>query len=117
MGNKISLDEEVKESILDYDCSAWKIAQGIKDGKYQKIVVLNGAGISVSAGIPDFRTPGTGIYDNIKFLDLPTPESVFDLSYFKHTKGAAFYKLAKEMWPDNFSPTPAHLFIRILFDE
>jgi NAD-dependent SIR2 family protein deacetylase len=34
------------------------IAQKIKSGG--KIVTMAGAGMSVSAGIPDFRTPGTG---------------------------------------------------------
>ena len=34
--------------------------------KAQRIVVLVGAGISVSCGIPDFRSPGTGLYDVIR---------------------------------------------------
>ena len=29
--------------------------------KYRNVVVVMGAGASVSAGIPDFRTPGTGL--------------------------------------------------------
>lgn len=36
------------------------VAALIASGRARSIVVLAGAGISVAAGIPDFRTPGTG---------------------------------------------------------
>lgn len=44
---------------------------------------MTGAGISVSAGIPDFRSPGTGIYDNLKEYNLDSPEDLFSLPFFK----------------------------------
>lgn len=37
------------------------IAECITSGKCSKIIVLCGAGVSCSAGIPDFRTPGSGL--------------------------------------------------------
>ena len=42
-------DQEAK-SVLDYDVSLDKIAQQISDGEIQSILVMAGAGISVSAG-------------------------------------------------------------------
>lgn len=39
-----------------------KFAAMIQKGKTNKILVVTGAGISVSAGIPDFRSPGTGTF-------------------------------------------------------
>ena len=39
------------------------IAEKIRDAT--KIFVLAGAGISVAAGIPDFRSPGTGLYSQL----------------------------------------------------
>ena len=47
------------------------------------IVVMTGAGISTAAGIPDFRSPGTGLYDNLEKYDLPHPQAVFEIKFFK----------------------------------
>jgi len=35
-----------------------------------------------ACGIPDFRSPGTGLYDNLAQYDLPYPQAVFDIGYF-----------------------------------
>ena len=86
------------------------VAEYIATKQCRNIVVMCGAGISVSAGIPDFRTPGTGLYDNLQKYDLPSPQSIFELSYFRE-RPDAFYRLCAELWPDNFAPTPTHHFL------
>lgn len=36
-----------------------------------------------AAGILDFRSPGTGLYANLQQYNLPYPEAIFEISYFK----------------------------------
>jgi len=43
--------------------SARQLAELIRDAG--RVVALTGAGISVPSGIPDFRSPGTGLWQNI----------------------------------------------------
>ena len=81
-----------------------------------KVVVMTGAGVSVSAGIPDFRTPGSGLYDNLQEYNLPYAEAIFDLDFFQNTP-QPFYRLCKELWPGNYSATPTHRFIKLLHDK
>ena len=64
----------------------------------KRIVVLAGAGISVSCGIPDFRSAG-GIYEMVQDMDLDLdddPQCLFDLEYFKDNP-VPFFKFAHKL--------------------
>ncbi|XP_077073494.1 NAD-dependent protein deacetylase sirtuin-1 [Siphateles boraxobius] len=80
----------------------------------KKVLVLTGAGVSVSCGIPDFRSRD-GIYARlaVDFPDLPDPQAMFDIDYFRRDP-RPFFKFAKEIYPGQFQPSPCHRFISML---
>jgi NAD-dependent deacetylase len=48
--------------------SAERLAELLRSS--ERAVVLTGAGISVPSGIPDFRTPGTGLWENVDPMEV-----------------------------------------------
>ncbi|KAI9440774.1 SIR2-domain-containing protein [Lactarius indigo] len=84
----------------------------------RRILVLTGAGISVSCGIPDFRSRN-GLYATLKEkeeYDLDDPQQMFDISYFKENP-SVFYSFARQIYPSNFTPSPSHRFIKLIEDN
>ncbi|KAL3085964.1 hypothetical protein niasHS_009006 [Heterodera schachtii] len=84
--------------------------------KRPEIVFMVGAGVSTSAGIPDFRTPGTGLNDNLKQYKIPNSQAIFDINFFRKNP-EPFFDLAKAHLHESIMPTPAHHFIRLVQEK
>jgi NAD-dependent deacetylase len=58
------------------------------------VVVLTGAGISVPSGIPDFRSPGTGLWENVNPMEVAHIDAFHDdPARFWHFYGQRFASL------------------------
>uniref|UniRef100_A0A8D2JSP4 NAD-dependent protein deacetylase sirtuin-2 n=1 Tax=Sciurus vulgaris TaxID=55149 RepID=A0A8D2JSP4_SCIVU len=104
-----------KERLLD-ELTLEGVARYMQSERCRRVICLVGAGISTAAGIPDFRSPSTGLYANLEKYHLPYPEAIFEIGYFKkHPE--PFFALAKELYPGQFKPTVCHYFIRLLKEK
>eukprot|EP01051_Picozoa_sp_SAG22_P017050 SAG22_NODE_2543_length_2462_cov_2.798561_1_plen_434_part_00 len=98
------------------------VARKLAAGEATRVVVLAGAGMSVSAGIPDFRSPD-GLYallgqqqrGGAKTAD---PSGVFRMGCFKKDP-VTTNAVLRAMVPDSgrYSPTPAHYFAKMLHER
>ncbi|KAI4721690.1 DHS-like NAD/FAD-binding domain-containing protein [Aureobasidium sp. EXF-10727] len=90
--------------------------------KRQKIVVVAGAGISVSAGIPDFRS-STGLFNSLRAQHnlKGSGKDLFDAShvYKDASSTASFHQMVREMshMTKSARPTPFHQMLATLAQQ
>ena len=84
--------------------AAERVAALLRDS--ERAVVLTGAGVSVPSGIPDFRSPGTGLWENVDPMEVAHIDAWRrDPDRFWSFYGARFASLVDK------APNEAHLAI------
>jgi NAD-dependent protein deacetylase/lipoamidase len=81
--------------------SAARLAELIREA--DSVVALTGAGVSVPSGIPDFRSPGTGLWENVD----PMKVAHIDAFHRDPERFWSFYSRRFQALGDK-RPNPAH---------
>ena len=93
-----------------------KFIRKLKNHEFKKIVFLVGAGISTSAGIPDFRSEN-GLFNQIKEkYDLDSPEQFFHIDYF-YKNPQLFYDFSNKFFSKSYKPTLFHYFMSFIYHK
>ncbi len=114
LNKKLSIESiELEEHNLDNLINHWK--------QFKNIVVMCGAGISVNAGIPDYRSKG-GFYDFIeeKYPEYRScPEQVNSISFFLRNPSVFYDLYLQSNYQSLFhaKPTKTHEFLKWLHDN
>ena len=72
-----------------FEAAVDRLVEALLQARY--CVVLTGAGISTDSGIPDFRSPGVGLWERVDPMEAMSAEAFW-------RDPEAFYRLAIETW-------------------
>ena len=107
INSKFLTEEEI------FECKYNELISDFSFEKYKKIVFMVGAGISTSAGIPDFRSE-TGLFKQLQEkYNLAKPEEFFYKTTFLKNP-MFFYEFSKLFDLSQTKPTIAHKFMHFL---
>ena len=102
--NELFTEEEI------HDIKYKKFISLLKEQKFKKAIIMVGAGISTTAGIPDFRS-NTGLFKQLQEkYQLSSPEEFFNINLFKKNP-YYFYEFTKLFDLSKTKPTLTHKFI------
>ncbi len=86
----------------DWESNLGRVAALVRESRY--VVALTGAGISTPSGVPDFRTPGEGLWEKVD------PMAVASLAAFRRDPASFFHWVAPLIeLMRRAKPNPAHL--------